>query len=170
MDAEILPAVISGAATLGAAIITIYLTNKIKTTKIKNKQESIEGKYNYICIQKSGNKIHQHGGICTIDIIKNAEGLIEWKLKGKRTWKEEDQKVRQFFDSPFPWETDKGIIFENNEFIFTYNIIVDDKNLFGFSKGSINFSNDKTLINEFNGNYYQQSGNEIVWGIVEMKR
>jgi hypothetical protein len=166
----IIAAIIGASATLGATVLSIYYSNRSKSKKLKNKIKSIEGSYDYICIQKSGNKSHRHGGTCIIEIIKDVEGLIEWKLKGKRKWKEEDNSPRQFFDKPFPWETDRGIIFENNEFIFTYGILVDDRNLFGFSKGNIDFTADKFFIKEFNGNYYQQSGNEIVWGIVEMIR
>lgn len=128
----------------------------------------VQGEYEYKCIQR--NKEHSHGGTCTIEQVTNHEDAVEWKLVGARKWTKDGNSDKIIFELPYQWETKKGVIFRDKSYMYTYHIDVELESISGISRGNITFSDGNKEILEFEGIYYQQSGNEIVWGSEHFKK
>lgn len=95
--------------------------------------------------------------------------MIECRIIGARTWIEEEGEAVSY-DSPYLWESAKGVIFSDDSYIYTYHINIETGAIFGLSRGTVTFSKDRKEIIGFRGTYYQQSGNKIVWGTENIKK
>ena len=137
------------------SVMSIYLLN-------------IVGEYEYTCVQR--NSQHSHGGKCTIEEVTNFQNVIEWKLRGERLWSQDGPTEKQIYQNPFQWETVKGAIFKDKSYFYTYHINVEENSLSGISNGKVIFSEDQKEIIELQGVYYQQAGNQIVWGTEHFKK
>jgi hypothetical protein len=129
---------------------------------------NIDGEYEYVCVQRG--VVHSHGGTCIIEQVSNSENALEWKLVGARKWTKDGGDEAIIYDQPYQWETQKGVIFKDKSYMYVYHINLENDGLSGISRGNIIFSANNKEILEFHGIYYQQAGNEIVWGAEHFKK
>jgi len=128
----------------------------------------LEGTFTYECVQ-NGNS-HRHGGTCNIELTQNSDDITEWRISGQRKWKQDTGELVTLYDTPNFWNSDKGVIFKDNSYLYSFFITVGEVNYVGVSRGHIKFSADLKTVIEFRGMYFQHKGNEIVWGWETIKR
>jgi hypothetical protein len=123
---------------------------------------NVEGKFDYECINHDNQ--HRHGGECNIELITNSDNILELRMIGLRCWQKDNTGPKIMVDPPMRWDTNKGVIFKDRTYMYSFLIILPKGSSVGVSKGDVRLSTDGKFIEQFSGTYFQQLGDQIFLG------
>jgi hypothetical protein len=129
----------------------------------------LAGHYEYICYREELG--YSHGGKCEITLKHFRGSIIEWQLKGARHWKKDgtEYPVQEFMD-PYRWETKKAILFEDKQYLVSYEIRTPADLIIGIIQGYIELEQSANRVKKFDGYYYQEGKDGLVKGRFKMLR